>query len=200
MTQIKLLKNTKEVIELDLEEYLRAVVPAEMPSHWPVEALKVQAVAARSYAVYAIRHPRHDEVKAHLCQPSPGLFVHCQAYDPNQINDKTDLAIDYTCGVIMTYGGDVVNALYHSDCGGHTLGNDEVWKSLPVPYLRGVSCPSINKENHYFRDDRPVNYFGHRVGLCQYGAREMAARGRSWQDILHHYYTDVYFDVIDEVL
>jgi peptidoglycan hydrolase-like amidase len=186
---IKLLLATNEVIEIDLEEYLRGVVPAEMPTDWQFEALKAQAVAARSYAAYMVDHPRHAEREAMLCQSPPGLFVHCQAYAPGQIDPRADAAIETTSGIVMVYKGKVVNALYHSDCGGHTKNNEEVFKSAaPVAYLRGVKCIKTGRTygGRY--------YFGHRVGMCQHGAQGMAENGEVWPDILRHYYTGVEFD------
>jgi len=193
---IDLLLANGEVIRINVEEYLRAVVPGEMPSNWHPQALMAQAVAARSYAANTIEHPRHKEVSAHLCQPQPGLFVHCQAYDPQKINPRTDEAVYATRGIVMIYENSIVNALYHSDCGGHTLANEDVFHGTPLAYLRGVTCIKNNKEitQTYTIAGKKQLHFGHRVGLCQNGANWYAEfAGRSWEWILRHYYTGIEF-------
>ena len=93
---IRLLLEDGTVIELSVEEYLRAVVPAEMYASWPLEALKVQALASRSYAMYAKEYPRHPN--ADLCTTS-----HCQAYRPDRINPNSDEAIRLTAGELIIY-------------------------------------------------------------------------------------------------
>jgi hypothetical protein len=162
-----------------VEEYLRAVVPAEMYASWPLEALKAQAVASRSYAGYAILHPRHPN--ADICTDA----AHCQAYNPDRINPNSDQAIRATANEVIEYAGQVADAVFSANCGGHTVGN-EVGFAVPgqpppppIPYLRPVPC--IN----------PGPKQGHGVGLCQYGAHDMAEVNDDYVTILKHYYTDV---------
>jgi stage II sporulation protein D len=120
-----------------LDDYLRGVVPAEMPAGWPFEALKAQAVAARSYAV------------AHL-HPSTGTFdlyddTRSQVYrGRNREAASTDLAIATSAGSVLLSGSAVANAVFHSADGGATEDNEKVWTSStgkivgsPVSYLRG---------------------------------------------------------------
>jgi stage II sporulation protein D len=116
-----------------LEEYLYSVVPAEMPPSWPLEALKAQAVAARTYAV----RQRNTPARA-------GVFD-LYATDTSQVygglareNARSTLAVDQTRGEILTYGGQPILAVYHSTSGGHTENNEIVWSGAPQPYLRGV--------------------------------------------------------------
>jgi Stage II sporulation protein/Carboxypeptidase regulatory-like domain len=156
-----------------LEEYLRGVVPAEMPSSWPLEALKVQAVAARSYAMVAISHPRHHP-NADICTD-----VHCQAYNESRINPNTDLAVQATKGQAIMYQGKVASAYYSSNCGGVTVGNETAWGGPPLPYCRPVNCVNPGPKN------------GHAVGMCQWGAHDMAVLGNDYVGILKHYYTGV---------
>jgi hypothetical protein len=163
---------------MPLEEYLRAVVPAEMPALWPLEALKAQAVAARSYGQYAIEHPRHNN--ADICT-NP---AHCQNYDEADIHERGDQAVRATRGVIARYNGATVNGIFSAHCGGHTRNNEEVFvnkegKGFPVPYLRGVPCPATGQK------------FGHGVGFCQHGARTFAEQNRTYDEIIKHYYTGV---------
>jgi len=174
MINIKLLLPTKVVITLDLEHYLKFVVPAEMPALWPIEALKAMAIASRTYSYYATVSPRHDSL-AHLCT-SP---VHCHAYNPDREHRRTNDAIAETEDLVVSYQNRPIIAIYHADCGGHTCNNESVFtKGAPRPYLRGVSCPSkLDKKR------------GHGVGFCQTGARVLAETGASFTEILQHYYT-----------
>jgi hypothetical protein len=170
---IRVLFDDGAVRVMPLEEYLRAVVPAEMPALWSIEAVKAQAVASRSYAQYAIEHPRHPN--ADICTRSG----HCQNYDPARIHPRSDEAIRETANLVALYNGRTANALFSANCGGHTLNNEDVFKGTPVPYLRGVACP-VKAEIR-----------GHRVGMCQYGARALAEAGQSYHNIIRHYYTGV---------
>jgi hypothetical protein len=170
---IRVLMPDGTVQALDLEEYVRGVVPTEMPSSWPLEALKVQAVAARSYALVAAKRPRHGP-DADVCSTT-----HCQAYNPSRVKPSTDQAVQATKGQVMLYQGELATAYYSANCGGHTRANEAVWSGPPVPYLRPVSCINPGPKN------------GHGVGMCQWGAHDMAARGDDYAAILKHYYTGV---------
>lgn len=100
-----------EVSIIELEEYLRGVVPAEVYPSWHEAALKAQAVAARTYALRAIQRPRHDV--ADLCNGP-----HCQAYIPSRINVRTDKAISDTRGIYLKHlDGNIYIAQYISNCG-----------------------------------------------------------------------------------
>jgi hypothetical protein len=172
--KIRVLFDDGTVRTMPLEQYLRAVVPAEMPAGWPAEALKAQAVAARSYARYTIDHPRHQN--ADICT-NP---AHCQNFDLAKTHPKTDAAIQATANIVARYNNQAINALFSANCGGHTRDNEAVFTGgSPVPYLRGVDCP-VEGQRH-----------GHGVGLCQYGARAFADQGHSYDQIIRHYYTGV---------
>jgi len=121
------------VVSLPLEEYLRGVVPSEMPSDFPLEALKAQAVCARSEAVTKVGL-RHLYQPFELCDD-----VHCQVYSGvTEHANKTDTAIRRTRGVFMMFDGEIAQAFYAGVCGGHTEDNDNVWNMDPEPYLRGL--------------------------------------------------------------
>jgi hypothetical protein len=170
---IRVLFDDGAVKTMLLEEYLRGVVPAEVPALWPFEAVKAQAVAVRSYAQYAIERPRHPN--ADICtNPS-----HCQHFDPAKVHPKSDEAIQQTKGIIARYNNATIDAVFSANCGGHTRNNEEVFRGPPTPYLRGVPCP----------DPGPKR--GHGVGLCQYGARAFATQGQSYEAIIKYYYTGV---------
>lgn len=116
-----------EVINvLDVEAYLRGVVPAEMSASWPMAALKAQAVAARSYALSSLR-PSADY---DLC-----ATVDCQVYRGMDVEKaRSDLAVASTAGVVVTYAGHVARTYYHADSGGATASSREVWGTA-LPYL-----------------------------------------------------------------
>ncbi len=171
---IRVLFEDGSVQSMPLEEYVRVIVPGEVPASWPVEALKAQAIAARSYAQYAIEHPRHAP-HADIC-----TTTHCQHYDPAKVDPRSDQAVKQTQGLIASYQGQTANTLYSSRCGGHTFSNNDVWKkAAPVAYLQAVSCPDKGKK------------FGHGIGMCQYGAKAFAEQGRTYDQIITHYYQGV---------
>lgn len=111
-------KNGMSVTNIvNLEEYLYSVVPSEMPHHWPREALKAQAVAARTEAMAKLG--RHKNEGFDFCSE-----VHCQVYrGVEQEIEVTSQAVDETRGIIITYDGKLIDALYSSNCGGHTQEN-----------------------------------------------------------------------------
>jgi stage II sporulation protein D len=121
-----------------VDQYLRSVVPLEMPSSWPAEALKVQAIAARSYALYRVH-------------PTTGVFdvyddTRSQVYRGKRVETSaTNLAVRSTAGVVLLSGTSLVNALFHSADGGGTENNENAFVGSTgsivagaVPYLRGV--------------------------------------------------------------
>ncbi len=170
---IRVLMPDGTVLVLPLEEYLRGVVPAEMPALWPKEALKAQAVAARTYAMVAMKDPRHGP-DADIC-----TTTHCEVYNPARIHDRSDEAVRVTSGQVITYQDQLANAYYSANCGGQTLGNEIGFGGAPLPHLRPVSCINSGPKN------------GHGVGMCQWGAHDMAEAGDDYVTILKHYYTDV---------
>ncbi|MBI4558640.1 MAG: SpoIID/LytB domain-containing protein [Candidatus Hydrogenedentes bacterium] len=117
-----------------LETYLKGVLPAEMPSDWPLEALEAQAVAARSDSVANLRL-RHELEGFDFCS-----LEHCRAYSGRTKHTAaTDLAVAATEGQVLSAGGRVVPTVFSANCGGHTEDNDTAWSAPPDPVLRGVS-------------------------------------------------------------
>ena len=170
---IRVLLEDGRVQTLPLEEYLRYVVPNEMPALWPMEALKAQAVVSRSYAQYAIEHPRHHPV-ADIC-----TTTHCQHFNAHRTHERTDEAIAVTRGLVLLHRGKTANGIFSARCGGHTRNNEDVWRGAALPYLRGVSCPDTGEKQ------------GHGIGFCQHGGRAMAGQGRTFDEILRHYYQEI---------
>lgn len=119
--------------ELDVEDYLLGVVAEEMPHDWPSEALKAQAVVARTFALYqkseAGRRPYHLRAT-----------VRGQVYSGMRgERAAAEQAVQETDGVVIAYQGEAIPAFFHSSCGGHTEDASELW-GIDEPYLKGVDC------------------------------------------------------------
>ena len=144
-------KSEDKVEEMELEEYITGVVAAEMPAEFAFEALKAQAVAARTYAygrmkgIYRSADNAHED--ADICTD----FTHCQAWiskeeamrqweasNAGAYWDKIKKAVEETKGIILLYGGMVANPVFHSNSGGKTENAEEVWNVSPVGYLQSV--------------------------------------------------------------
>lgn len=123
--------NLTAVNIVDLEQYLYSVIGAEMSPSWPQEALKAQAVAARSYALYQrdrYGNSIYDVGDTQAWQVYKGL---------ESETNTTQAAVEATKGQVLTYNGKIIEAVFHSSSGGHTENVEDVW-SEPRPYLRGV--------------------------------------------------------------
>ncbi|MCL2356183.1 MAG: SpoIID/LytB domain-containing protein [Defluviitaleaceae bacterium] len=108
--------------ELPLEQYLYAVVPSEMPSSFGVEASKVQAVTARTFALHQIRRSAFRYMGAHVDDS-----VISQVYNNLPENDISIRAVRATRGHVLTYNGEIILANYFSTSGGTTANFGEVW-------------------------------------------------------------------------
>ncbi len=263
-------RTLRVINELDVEEYLMGVVAAEIPHRWEYEALKSQAVASRTYALYikenAGRKPYHLVAT-----------VNNQLYGGGRgERDRTVRAVQETRGLVIAYAGEIIPAFYHSSCGGHTENASELW-GIDVPYLKGVDCDcqeiskyglwekrfstsriskALNRKGYRISNmsslkiesitpagrvrDVAITHsggitslpaetlrsvigysripsvffepavrgkevvlsgrgFGHGVGLCQWGAREMAQKGKDFQSILSRYYPGTKVVPMDEL-
>ncbi|MBW3672005.1 MAG: SpoIID/LytB domain-containing protein [Acidobacteria bacterium] len=121
---------------LNLEDYVRGVVPNELgPTVYDeIEALKAQAMAARTYAVK--RRGDYEREGYDIC-PTPA----CQVYEGFRTeHELSDRAVEETTGMIMTYEGEPIDALYTSTCGGETSNVATMFPSRNEPYLRHVRC------------------------------------------------------------
>lgn len=250
--------------EINIEDYLKGVVAAEIPHDWEFEALKAQAVASRTYALY--RKKKAGSRPYHIL-----ATVDSQVYEGKSGERETAIrAVRETEGVVITHGGgEPIPAFYHSSCGGHTENALELW-GIDAPYLRGVDCecqeisrygqwekkisviqisaslsklgyrlngiygleidgltasgrvkqvairyaggiasipadkfrsavgyssiPSVFFETGMSGDEIVISGrgLGHGVGLCQWGAKEMAQRGYDFKSILLYYYPGTY--------
>lgn len=116
---------------LPLEQYLYGIVPDEMPSEWPLESIKAQSVAARTFALYNLH--KHEDDGYDVC-----ATVSCQVYGgKSSETTQATKAVDATYGQVILYEGKPIQASYHSSGGGFTENSENVWLT-PVPYLRGV--------------------------------------------------------------
>jgi stage II sporulation protein D len=123
----------RAINSLGLEAYLYGVVPSEMPHRWPLEALKAQAVAARSYALATRRSGDFDVYSDVRSQVYRGI--------PEE-EAPTNQAIDETAGLVVTYQGQVAHTYFFSTSGGRTATVTDVWpSSKPMPYLVSVADP-----------------------------------------------------------
>lgn len=252
-------KGVLVVNQVDLEEYVKGVVPAEVNSAWHPEMLKVQAVAARTYVLYQhmLSASRDYDVAA---------SIQDQVYRGRQgVDARVQEAVESTRGLVVTHEGAPIYAAFSSTAAGITEDAMIVW-SKDLPYLKGVECP-FDIESPYYqwkasfklatleRNLRiqgfslgaiatltPVSFSragrvaklrilhsqgelivrgedlrkavgytvvpstqftiesvgqevvllgygaGHAVGLCQWGAKELAELGYSYSTILHYYY------------
>jgi stage II sporulation protein D len=130
------------VNRLPLDRYLRGVVPWEMPDDWHREALRAQAVVARSYALATLK---------------PGTLFDLYADTRSQVyggvqaeEDSTNRAIGSTAGKALFWKGRVATTFYHSTSGGRTVSIEEAWpNAAPVPYLVSVSDPHDSLSKHH---------------------------------------------------
>ena len=139
-----------------MEQYLYGVVPREMPASWPMEALKAQAVAARTYALRNMNQrsgARYDVVSTQLNQVYGGL---------SDEQRRASQAVDATRGQVITYNGAPILAAYHSSSGGHTENVENVW-GYPLPYLVGVK--DVDYDSPYYRWEVTYTFEGLRTYL-----------------------------------
>ncbi|MBD8498222.1 stage II sporulation protein D [Paenibacillus arenosi] len=137
----------KQAVErVPLEIYVRGVVAAEMPERFELEALKAQAIAARTFIVRRLMHAKNHEVPQGA--DVLGSVAH-QAYEPlakledreNPMRQKLNRAVNETAGLILTYKDQPIQAAYFSTSNGHTENAEDYWASPPIPYLRSVPSP-----------------------------------------------------------
>lgn len=145
----------RSIVDLPIEEYLVGVVLAEMPAGFELEALKAQAVCARTYTLNKHFSNTGHEQKACVCDD----INHCQAYvtpaaylkrhpDNKWAIHKIRHAVLATRGEVITSKGKLVEPVYHSTCGGHTESSQTVW-GHKHSHLQGVPCLWDSGSPHY---------------------------------------------------
>lgn len=154
---IKLLhKETGEVEEVDLDEYLCNVVSAEMPATYEIEALKAQSIVARTYTIYTINNKKHEN--ADICDDS----TCCQAWISKEDRlakwdettresnwKKIEQCVNETKGKIITYNNEPINALFHANSGGTTELPVNVWGGGNLEYLQVVETAGEDEYSQY---------------------------------------------------
>ncbi|MBN2031163.1 SpoIID/LytB domain-containing protein [bacterium] len=148
---------------IPLEVYLQGVLPAEMPNGFPFEALKAQAVAARSEALAKLG-------SVHLSDPFDlCATVHCQSYSGlSGYHPTTNQAVQETEGLVLWYDDTVCDAVYSAVCGGHGEDNNKTWGGEPKAYLQGsfdgsqlldrYGLLSDEQNIQNWIDDKPIAY------------------------------------------
>lgn len=152
------MNTTGEIIKMDMDEYLKGVVPAEMPPSYELEALKAQAIVARTYAYEKMTSGGH--IDCDICDN----YAHCQAfytkeklfeiwknkgYSDSLINEywsKVEEAVSATNAVAVIYEGEYIKAYFHANSGGKTEAASEIWGKQSIPYL--VPVESLGEESH----------------------------------------------------
>jgi len=161
--KIKVYINELNTIEeMDLEEYVKGVVAAEMPAEFEIEALKAQAIAARTYA-----YGRYKKIYIPDDALNKGADVctdhsHCQAWISksdamngwDSINaykywNKIENAVNSTKGVIILYNDEIIDPVFHSNSGGKTENAEDVWPGEIIPYLRSVESSGETDNDEY---------------------------------------------------
>ena len=152
---------------VNIEDYLKGVVPYEMPSSWHIEALKVQAIAARSYALYHKRnYGEYDLYSTTRSQYYGGYYGE---------NRRSNSACSSTNTLIQTYRGRVINAVFSSSSGGKTENNENVWGGSRVAYMRGTR--SSYEPSHGWRKNLSIKYVQSKLGRYSRSNRD-GVRGR----------------------
>lgn len=156
--------STNEITQIGLDEYLLGVVSAEMPASYDIEALKAQAVVARTYTMYTITHNGSKHGDGTICTSS----ACCQAWisKEDRMNkwseeerdsnwQKIEEAVYSTKGQVIEYNGEVIDAFFHSNSGGKTEVPVNVWGGTDFPYLQVVETAG---EDEYSQYSSEVNF------------------------------------------
>lgn len=144
---IQILKNPAGsltvVNEIDVEDYLKGVLPWESNPEWPEEALKAQAVASRTYAIFKNIENRDFPFTLSADEGS-------QVYGGKTIEKSaSNRAVERTRGEILTYQGRIFPGFFHSTCGGRTTRAEYQWGVKPHPSLQGVECPFCRGSKYF---------------------------------------------------
>lgn len=150
-------KDTNEVEQVNLDEYIACVVSAEMPATYELEALKAQAIVARTYTIYKITtSKKHDNAdicdKSTCCQAWISKEYRLKKWDEDKRTEnwnKIIQAVNETAGKIITYDDKPINAFFHSNSGGKTEVPFYVWGGTGYPYLQVVETSGEEAYSQY---------------------------------------------------
>ena len=151
------------VNEVGIEDYLKKVVPSEMPSGFNLEALKCQAVCARSYAYTELSNNYYSAYGAHIDDS-----IQFQVYNNSQRAESTDTAVDETAGQVLSYNGEVVKTYYYSTSCGNTT-DVTLWGNTTenYPYFvaecvggvdRGLTLTVESEFNTFIKGENEADY------------------------------------------
>lgn len=135
--------DTQKVEQMDIETYLMGVVAGEMKNDWPIEALKAQAILARTFTLQFLSTKSSQHGDADISTD----IEEAQAYDADAVNEEVEKAVNETRGVVMSYQGELPMAWFHAHAGGVTelpTVSLDYQKANP-PYLEVVSSPDSDK-------------------------------------------------------
>ena len=160
-TILLLHKKTNEVEKIKLDEYLYGVVAAEMPVDYEMEALRAQAIVARTYTIYKLLVNSGKHENADICDDSSC----CQAWISKEDRfakwdksmqeknwERIVEAVDSTVGKIITYNNQPINAFFHSNSGGRTEVPINVWGGNSYPYLQVVETSGEENYEQYYSE------------------------------------------------
>ena len=167
---IRVLRSSGKIEKIDFEEYLKGVVPAEITREAPLEAMKAQAIASRTYAYRYIQ--KYKDRDYDLVDTTAA-----QVYKPEKRIARSDQAVEETRGIIMTYKGKPIGGHFSSSNRGYTRSGKEKWGGSLEPW-------SICKLDPFDKHGGG----GHSVGMSQRGAMAMDAIGYEYRDILEFYF------------
>ena len=157
---------------LGIEKYLSSVVGSEMPSKWPLEALKAQAIASRTYALKQKGNPQYDIDSTNKNQVYMGLEAGTY---------KTKRAVSSTRSLVLTYNNKLINSLFHSSSAGMTENSQDVWKNK-YPYLSSVKDFDKNNPklrwNKKFSESQLQKIFPRLGGIKKFEILNVTSTGR----------------------
>ncbi len=157
----------KKIVPMPFEDYVKGVVAAEMPAAFESEALKAQAVAARTYALARLKEYAGSGCDLHSGADICTDPAHCQAYAEKQDMaaiwgsnadyywNKISAAVEDTKGMVAMYDDLLIDPVFHAISGGRTENSEDVWKNK-IPYLRSVDSP-YEEEASKFKSSRTLS-------------------------------------------
>lgn len=154
-----LLKDSNQIIELSLDDYIKGVLIGEVPITYEKEALKAQAIVARTYTLYKLKNNPSVHENADMCDD----INCCQAYktkeyafaswdDSEEMEkwQKLESAVNETKNMVITYDGEIIEAFFHAHSGGKTENVKYVWSGVEIPYLQSVE----SNESYAYTDTK----------------------------------------------
>ncbi len=150
---ITLNRTRGDVVQINLEEYLIGVVAAEMPASFNLEALKSQAIVARTYTLKLLESGRiiTDDVSTQVYKDNAEL-KNMWGNSYNTYYNRIKNAVSSTSGLCITYNGSLIDAVYHSTSNGYTEDSVKVWGN-DIPYLKTVTSPWDTSASSYLREN-----------------------------------------------